>query len=205
MKKIITSVILIFALLMSFASCDFLDILGGGDKTEEANIYTTLNEFTKLPYRKVTLSTVVKTGDTELTAQYVLKKTTVTYAIEQMSQLPTDGVLDNVPTTDKTVLSGTATIKDGKVIALDGAEVNLPQYDELKGAFNFEESFFKNVEETSTSFSADVVSPDKFLNTAKKIENLKIEVKYNTKAITLIVLTYNTANSTVTSTYMFET
>ena len=203
MKKIIISFILIFALLMSFASCDFLGSIGGG-KTEETNIYTTLNDLTKVSYRKITLSTVVKTGDTELTAQYVLKKTTVTYAIEQMSTLPTDGVLDNVPATSKTVLNGTATIKDGKVVAIDGAEVNLPKYDELKGAFNFEESYFKNAKETSTTFSADVISPEKFLNTTKKIENMKIEVKYNANAITLIVLTYNTANSTVTTTYMFE-
>lgn len=198
MKKIIISFILIFALLMSFAACNI------GGKTDEETVYTTLSELAKVPYSQVALSTVIKTADAELTAQYVLTKTTVTYAIEQMSKLPTDGVLNNTPATSKTVLSGTATVENGKVIALDGTSVELPEYDELKGEFNFKESFFKNVTEAGNKFSADVNNPEKFLNTTKKVENMKIEVEYTSDAITKIVLTYNTENATVTSTYAFS-
>ena len=202
MKKIITSFILIFALLMSFAACN-----NGGSKNEqtsEDNVYSTLNKLAKKDYSKIELTTTVKTGDIELTAGYVLTDTSVTYVIEQMSQLPVDGVLDNISNSYKTVLRGTATVKDGKVLTLDGATVEIPAYDELKGAFNFKQNYFKDAKESSGKFSADVKSPAEFLGTTKTVENLKVEVEYQSKAITKLTLTYNTANSTVTSVYSFE-
>lgn len=202
MKKIILSFVLIFSLLMSFSACK-----NGGskdDKTPEETVYSVLDRLAKNDYSEIELTTTVKNGDIELTAKYVLTDTSVTYVVEQMSMLPVDGVLDNVSATDKIVLSGTATVKDGTVLTLDGASVNMPEYDELKGAFNFKEDYFSNVKEDSGKFSADVISPADFLGTTKVLANLKVEVEYNSNAITKLTLVYKTANSTVTTVYLFK-
>lgn len=202
MKKIILSFVLIFSLLMSFAACN-----SGGSKddpTPEETVYNTLDRLAKNNYSEIKITTSVKTGDIELTANYILTDTNVTYSVEQMSMLPTDGVLDNVSAADKIVLSGTATVKDGAVLTLDGASVNLPAYDELKGAFNFKEDYFSNVKEEGGKFSADVSAPADFLGTAKLLSNLKIEVEYNSNAITKLTLVYTTANSAVTTVYLFK-
>jgi hypothetical protein len=118
--------------------------------------------------------------------------------------LPTDGKLDNISLEYKKTLTGTAVIENGNVTKFNGDSVNIPEYDELTGAFDFKESYFTSVKVTDSEFSADVISASKFLGTNKSVSNLKIEVKYNTSAIEKITLNYTTANSTVTTVYEFE-
>ena len=170
------------------------------DKT----VYEVLNDLSKQNYSKIELNITTLTGDIKLGAEYILTKNKVSYAVEQLNMLPTDGKLDGLSPEYKTTLRGTAVIENGKVTKFDGDKVSIPEYDELTGAFDFKESYFKKVEATDGEFSADVVSASKFLGTSKKVSDLKVEVKYNTAAIEKITLTYKTANSNVTTVYEFE-
>ncbi len=170
----------------------------------EKTVYDVLNGLTKQNYGKIKLNITTVTGDIRLNAQYVLTSGDVSYSVEQLNLLPTDGNFANISPEYKTTLKGTALIENGKITKIDGDAVNIPEYDELKGAFDFKESYFADVKISNGEFSADVTSVSKFIGTDKNISGLKIEVEYNDSAFEKITLTYKTANSTVTTVYEFQ-
>ena len=199
MKKIIISIFLILAILVTFVACD--------DKSDEPGPKTTydiLNELASQSYSKVKLNISSVTGDIELKASYTLTGSEVSYSVEQLSLLPSDGNMENVSSDYKVTLSGTAVIENGKVIKLDGEAVSIPSYDELKGAFKFRESNFKNVQTENGKLKAEVISSSEFLGIDRTISNMKITVEYSDLALQKITITYNTVNSAVTTTYEFE-
>jgi hypothetical protein len=163
-----------------------------------------LQGLSKQNYGKIKLNITTLTGDIQLNAEYILTSSDVSYSVEQLNMLPTGGKLDNLSPEYKKILTGTAAIENGKVTKFNGDSVNLPEYDELTGTFDFKETYFKNIKTDDGEFSADVISASKFLGTNKSVSNLKIEVKYNNSALKKIILTYKTANSTVTTVYEFE-
>lgn len=199
MKKLLF-VILVVALLMSFTACSF----GSGIPQEtEKTLYDKLNEFAEQTYREIVLEVTAITGDVVLYARYTLTAETVTYSIDRLNMLPTDGNLDGATPEWKTTVTGTATVENGTVKTLDGEAVELPSYEELKGTFTFKQEYFQNIETKSGSFSADVSSVAEFLGTEASISNVKIEVEYATQALKRITLTYQTEHSTVTTVYEF--
>ena len=225
MKKII-SIALIFALLMCFASCG-----GGKDTTTTARpndtttikpddttttvpnepdpppsetVYDVLNRLSKEKYQKVKLNITTVTEDITLKANYVLTASLVEYSIEQLNKLPVDGNFDGMSPNHKVTLTGTATIENGKVTKLDGAYVTLPNYDELKGSFNFGEDNFTGITTQSGKFTASVKSPSKLLGTEKNLTDMKITVEYSSTALKKITLSYKTSDSPVTTVYEFE-
>ena len=215
MKKIIISIILMLALLMSFVACDNGDSNGtpsNGNTTPpvtqpsdpEKTVYDVLNDFTKQSYKKIQLDITTLTGDIELKANYALTANKVDYSIEQLNLLPSDGNLDNISPDYKTTIQGAATIENGKVTKLDDEAVNLPEYDELKGAFDFKESYFKNVQVENGKFIADVANATAFIGTNKSISDMKIVVEYNDTTFQKVTITYKTSNSAVTTVYVFE-
>lgn len=220
MKKIIC-IALIFALLLCLASCG-----GGGGETTTVGaddttttttvkdnptppeptetVYDILNRLTKEKYQKVKLSITTVTGDITLKANYVLTASLVEYSIEQLNKLPIDGNFAGMSPDHKVTLTGTATIENGKVTKLDGADVTLPSYDELKGSFNFSEDNLTSVTTQSGKLTASVKSPSKLLGTEKNLTDMKITVEYSASALKKITLTYKTSDSTVTTVYEFE-
>jgi hypothetical protein len=211
MKKIIISVILMLALLMSFVACDKGDSLNGdttspGTQSSEPDktVYDVLNGFTNQSYKKIKLDITTLTGDIELNANYALSANKVDYSIEQLNFLPSDGNLENVSPDYKTTIQGSAIIENGKVTKLDDEAVNLPEYDELKGAFDFKESYFKNIQTESGKFTADVVNVSALIGTDKSISDMKIVAEYSDAAFQKMTITYKTSNSTITFVYVFE-
>jgi len=166
-------------------------------------IYEKLDSFADKDYQKIKLDITTVTGDVELSSSYTLTDSNVTYRIEQLNTLPTDGSLTGVSSSYKTDEIGTAKIVDGKVTRFDGKAVTLPSYDELKGSFSFEESNFKNAVNQTFSFSADVISPSSFYGSDVSVQNMKVKVEYTGSAFSRIIITYNTELSTVTVTYGF--
>lgn len=199
MKKMIISTVLVFALLIGFAACS-----KGDEPGAKKTVYDTLNALSEQSYSKIQLNITSLTGDIELKANYVLTANNVTYSIEQLNLLVPDGDLSDTSSDYKTTIQGTATVENGKVIKLDGETVDLPEYDELKGAFDFKESYFKNVQVENGKFSADVVSATAFLGTNQNLSNVKLIVAYQESGFEKITITYQTANSTVTVEYKFE-
>lgn len=215
MKKIIISIILMLTLLMSFVACDNGDSNGtpsNGNTTPpvtqpsdpEKTVYEVLNGLTNQSYKKIKLDITTLTGDIELKANYTLTANKVDYSIEQLNFLPSDGNLENVSPDYKTAIQGSAIIENGKVTKLDDEAVNLPEYDELKGAFDFKESYFKNIQTESGKFIADVVNASAFIGTDKSISDMKIIVEYNDTTFQKVTITYTTSNSSVTTVYGFE-
>ena len=215
MKKIIISIILMLALLMSFVACDNGDSNGtpsNGNTTPpvtqpsdpEKTVYEVLNGLTNQSYKKIKLDITTLTGDIELKANYTLTANKVDYSIEQLNFLPSDGNLENVSPDYKTTIQGSATIENGKVTKLDDEAVNLPEYDELKGAFDFKESYFKNIQTESGKVTADVVNVSAFIGTDKSISDMKIVAEYSDAAFQKMTITYKTSKSTITFVYVFE-
>jgi hypothetical protein len=203
------------ALLMSFVACDNGDSNGtpsNGNTTPpvtqpsdpEETVYEVLNDLSNQSYKKIKLDITTLTGDIELNANYTLSANKVDYSIEQLNFLPSDGNLENVSPDYKTTIQGSATIENGKVTKLDDEAVNLPEYDELKGAFDFKESYFKNIQTESGKFTADVVNASAFIGTDKSISDMKIIVEYNDTTFQKVTITYTTSNSSVTTIYGFE-
>jgi hypothetical protein len=203
------------ALLMSFVACDNGDSNGtpsNGNTTPpvtqpsdpEKTVYEVLNGLTNQSYNKIKLDITTLTGDIELKANYALSANKVDYSIEQLNFLPSDGNLENVSPDYKTTIQGSATIENGNVTSFDGEAVNLPEYDELKGAFDFKESYFKNIQTESGKFTADVVNASAFIGTDKSISDMKIIVEYNDTTFQKVTITYTTSNSSVTTVYGFE-
>ena len=217
MKKVLLSIVLLFAMIIAMVSCNqpnpepspqtttpgSQETTGGDIQETPKTVWEILQELSQKQYSKVELDIQTVTGNVELNANYILTNSNVNYSVEQLNLLPSDGDLTNISPEYKTRLSGTATIKNGKVEKFDGEVVNIPSYDELKGAFNFKESNFKNVKIESGKLTADVISASNFMGTSKNLSDLKIVVAYNDDALQKLEVTYNTTNSTVTTVYEF--
>ena len=217
MKKTLLSIVLLLAMLATFASCydpeppirpvgtttGSQQTTGGSPQEKPKTVWQTLQELSKKSYSKVKLDIKTVTGNVELNASYTLTSQKVTYSVEQLNLLPPDGDLTNISPDCKVTLSGTATIKNGKVDKLDGEAVTLPSYNELKGAFNFQQSYFKNVKTEKGKLTADVSSVSGFMGNSQNWSNMKIVVTYSDTALQKLEITYKTTNSTVTTVYEF--
>lgn len=212
MKKSIIALILFVALLICMTACSEAK---NSELTTDGNItaspsaavtettYDKLDYLTNLNYQQIRLTIVTVTGDIQLSANYILTQNYVSYSVEQLNMLPSNGNLTKIFPEYKTTHAGYARIVDGKVIELDGEGVTLPSYNELKGNFNFAESNFKNVTTQSNFLSADVVSASNFYGSRVSVQNMKVTIEYTEVALSKIVITYRTANSMVTTIYEF--
>ena len=211
MKKSIIALILSFVLLMCMTACSGSkdpEPTPGGDTTTPTpsvteTIFDKLDDFADLNYQQIKLTIVTVTGDIQLSANYTLTQSNVSYSVEQLNMLPSNGDLTGISPEYKTNHTGYAKIVDGKVTELDGEGVTLPSYDELKGHFSFAESNFKNVTTQGNSLSADVEIPSSFYGSTVNAQNMKVTVEYTETALSKIVITYQTTNSTVMTTYEF--
>ncbi len=215
MKKIIISIFLVLTILMTFIACDDKgdnhnkDSGSNSDQSAptpgtEKTTYDILNELVSKSYSKVKLNVSTVTGGVELNAVYTLTNSEIIYSVEQLNLFPSDGNIENISPDYKVTLTGSATIENGKVGKFNGEAVSLPSYDELKGSFNFHESNFKNVVIQDNSLLADVISPSEFYGSEVNVQNMKINIEYSETVLTKITITYQTANSNVTTIYEFK-
>ncbi len=191
MKKRFLAVIILLTMLLSFISCK-----------PKPTVYTSLNELCDVHYNEITVEVETETNGACLKAEYVLTSNQVTYEIEQLNMLPTDGDFSDI--SYKTLFSGTAEIQNGQVVKLDDVPVSLPSYDTLKGSFNFDEANFTDVITSDGQFDAKVVSPSSFMGATTDATDMSVTVEYSESAFVKITLSYRTAHSKVTTVYSFE-
>ena len=206
MKKIITSMILLLVLLICMTACSGLKDnkpTSGEDSTVEQTVYEQLDALTDVHYKKVKVRVVTITESIQLSANYVLTQDNVQYSIEQLNKLPSNGDITGVSPEYKSTITGSASVDNGEII-LDGVNVTLPTYEELKGSFNFDESNLKSVIIENNTLKADVASSSAFYGNEVHVENMKITVAYTQTALSKIIITYQTPYSSVTTTYEFE-
>ena len=215
MKKLLILLLLVCLASFSLASCKQEseeepntdagenapgDSDGQGDA--EKTVYDVLKGLSEKERETVKLDVCVRIDDITLNANYVVKKTSVTYSVERLN-LITGDVYD-LPDDFKSLLSGTAVVENGATVKVEGDEVSLPEYTELVGKFNYSESCFTDVTASDGRFSASVKSANDFLGVNSDAKNMKITVDYNEAAIEKITLTYDTESAKVTSVYVFE-
>ena len=206
MKKTVISVILSIALLILMTACTGMVTPtptppADDGQPEVQTVYELLTSLSEKSYRSVKLSVVTTTDAATLGANYVLTNKSVTYSIEQLNKLSLDGV--NSPEY-KTTVTGSADIENGKVVRLDGNDVRIPYYSELKGEFIFDEKNFENVCIEDGYFAADVISSSEFYGADVSVSDLKVEVEYSDTALIKLTLRYNTENSSVVTAYEFK-
>lgn len=208
MKKFIISLVLLLMIFACATACGKTPTPtptpGPGTQTDppaSASVYEVLNGLADKNYASVKLSVATVTGGIRLAANYALTQNQVTYSVEQICKLPTSGDFSNLPEDYKITLTGTAAVNGNKVV-LDGAEVSIPDYNELAGDFDFAKENFANVSEKSGSFAADVISPSAFCDAAG-VNDMKVLVAYSEAALNTVTVTYKTAISEVTATYEF--
>ena len=208
MKKIIVSAILLVALLVCKTGCSTSGGAqppsGGGNPPADQTVYEKLSELAAEEYKKVNLSIVTVTNGIELSAEYIMSGNIVLYSIEQLNLFSPDGDISELSPEYKARLVGSAVVSNGEIKMLDGENVTLPSYDELKGSFNFVESNFKNADVKENSLCAEIVSPSDFYGASVNVQNMTIDVEYSDLALVKMVITYQMDSSTVTTTYEFE-
>ncbi|MBQ7343727.1 MAG: hypothetical protein IJW53_03060 [Clostridia bacterium] len=226
MKKRLISILLILAVILSFASCkktppddtddqeqqgtgetpgeDKGEIPGGNTGEVTADVWETLQSLSEKKYSSVKLSIKTVTGNIELESDYTLMDSEVTYSVERLNLLPTDGNLGDASSSYKTTYTGVATVKDGKVETIAGEAVSIPSYDELKGSFNFREKNFEGVKDENGRFEANVLSPTDFLGSSVDMRDMRITVTYNNNSLQKLEITYVLKDSTVTTVYEFS-
>lgn len=222
MKKIILFVTLSIVLLMCLTACsgskdpeqkptapeettiETSTQAPNENPTVTKTVYELLDSLAKQDYSKIEIDVVTQSDFAQLCANYVLTQTDVTYSIEQLNLLPSDGNVENLPENYKTTVTGTALVKDGEIVEFDGDQrIAFPSYNVLKGGFHFDPSNFKDVVVQEDSFSASVISPSRFYGTDIDVEDLRIGVDYSQSAMQRITVTYQTKNAAVETVYTF--
>lgn len=172
MKK---SVLMITAAAACVAACGF----GACSCKKSGNSgYDKLNDMLNANYSQIAL-TVTDTFDDESTliSEYIIKysesEITVEYTVERFSSLSLDGTSDSF----KTVLTGTAVIKDGSVTG--GEEVGITA-SIANPKLNFKSSYFGQAYLTDTSLLAEVKEPSAFLGIAvSSCTDMKVNAKFS--------------------------
>lgn len=181
---------LLLSLLVCFTAC----------KEEPPTVYQTLDALLDAEVNAVTVDISTVTEGITLTAKYEITKTSVKYAVEQLSLLEGDAI----PEDYKITLTGTATVENGTVTKIDGDAVDIPAYDQLTGNFSIIEGNLSDVQTGEGTFKAKVISPAAFLGTEVDAEDMTVSITYTEATVTSITLTYKTATSTVTTVYTFN-
>ena len=202
MKKTLLSIVLIIAMVFCAVSCNKTETTPPTND-ESKTVWETLQKLSQKKYDEVILYINTVTGNIELNANYILTNSVVAYSVEKLNTIPSDGDLTDISPEYKTTISGTATIRDGKVNKIDGNSVDIPFYNELSGKFNFQESNFKNIKAEDGKVVADVASVSGFMGTSKNLSNMRIVVTYSDTALQRMEIRYNTANSEVVTVYEF--
>ena len=169
MKKLI--------LTIAAAGCAAACCLGACSCKKGGSRYDNLNKMLSADYSQICL-TVTNTidEDTSLKSEYKMiyfaSEIKVEYTVERFSSLSLGD-----PSTDlKTVLTGTAVIKDGEISG--GEEVGLTASIAYP-KFSFNGSYFNNADLTDSTLKADVSNPSAFLGVAVSCTDMKVSAQFS--------------------------
>ena len=205
MKRIL-SVLLLISLFACLVSCG-----GKGKPTTtqssapQKTVYETLSELAQKEYSRVCLDIDTTAAQMTLHSRFVFQAEKVSYAVEQMNKLPTDGNLENIPMADKHTVTGELSAQKGQDVFIEDLGIALPSYDRLASSFDFNESYFENAVIQSDSFCADVIAPADFLGISEEITSLGVQISFTASALTCVSLQYQTPSASVVMVYTFET
>ena len=194
MKK---SILVLLALVLVFP---FL-FMGCG----ETDTVKYLGKLAKKDYSEIALTETVTVGGDTLTSTVTVKNekkvSYIAYSVETLNEIS----FLETPTTDRTVKSGSVTVKKGKIIEQNGAEVENIDFPALSGVgMKFSDAFFADMVSEDGKFEARVTDPAGFLGkTDFSADNMRVTVLYG-EALDRITVTYKTRDGvSVTADYTF--
>lgn len=149
----------------------------GGCATEETPAnpaeYEELNAKLKLNYSQIVLTVTNEIDEkTVLNSEYTMKfsggTTTITYSVEQLSELSLDSTAS-----EKITLVGEAKVENGNVSYVSGDSANLDVLTAGAG-LNFKKEYFANIDLTGVYLDADVTNPGGFMGSALDCTEMKV-------------------------------
>lgn len=166
-------------------------------------VYDLLRELAKESYREVDVAISTTAEGITLHASYQLTATKVSYSVEQLAKLPTDGTADHLPENGKIILAGTVAAEKGKPTYIAEIDTTLPACDNIAGQFDYSEKHFNSITQSEGVFSATVNAPEAFLGADSQISHMEICITYTPDALSTLTLTYSTPTATVSVVYTF--
>ena len=200
MKKAIATLLASAMLMLLLTACVALT---PAEPPEQTSNLERIAELAAKSYSSITLDVTTVTDGVRLSASYTLTQDRVSYSIEKLNTVPTDGTAAGLSPSYKTTLTGEAVIENGVLKTLDGEAVDLPSYDELRGGFRFDESNFSGVVDAASSYKANIARPSDFFGASVEMIDPKITVKYTAEALSEIKITYRTDRASVETLYTF--
>ena len=193
MKKSIVLVISILAVVvLTFTACGV-----------DSDVCDELNAMIKMDYTlvKMDVSTTTQgvTLDSSFTSQSAVNGTTVVYSVEKLASITTDSNGNYVmPSKMIETKSGSATVKNGKIITQLGDPIDIPISSLTAATLNFKSNYFasskSSVEGTEKTLEATVSDIKGFTGNANfDGKNMTVQVKYNQK-LSVITIDYLSNN-----------
>ena len=166
--------------------------------------YDKIDEMHSEVGNKINISVITESRGVILNANYAVDGNKVSYTVEKLNMLPSDGDINKLPESMSTIYSGTAHVNEkGELVDdADGAVV-LPEGTSLLGNMNFSQENFKDGKRSPYGFEGSVASVKGFLGFEVDVNDMKVKVDYTDAGISSIILTYTKGEAKVTITYKF--
>ena len=193
MKKIITSIILLLVIALSFTSCELIEEKFGDP------LYKQLNTLANSEHDDYTVSVTITDKNTNtLNESYVVTtaengNTTIYYTVERLNKFIVNGNNITPPISYKQVLTGNAVVNNGNLFGLEGDDIDVDFTEFKLPTFNFSKDSLGNVVAEDNTLTADVISQSDFLGFTLTEGEAMLEVEFDDTAIHSITLTFKTA------------
>ena len=185
-------------------------LLAGGSyfAWQRDRLYRELNACFESEATRVALCVSVGEGDDALTGEYTLDRSgnseVLEYRYEQLCAFEMKNGQYVAPATRKETVEGSARISGGKLILLEGRQVNIPLDDLTLSRVQFVRSHFADVVSEEGLFEASVADPAGFAGVEEACEEMRVSMCYSEGRVDELVLSYrNGDGAPVVMTYRF--
>ena len=174
------------------------------DESENESVTALVERLLKEQYKKVTVDIRTVSYGFVLNSFYEITENSVTYQIEKLNSLPSDGNISDAIMDYKQTICGTATVKNGKLVDENGNEVDLPELGNAGVSFNLDADNITVTENSEGILSGSVKSAKDFLGTSTSATDMVFCITYSADRITGITLTYKLGNAQIQTVYTFK-
>ena len=205
MKKIITSIILLLVIALSFTSCELLEEKFGDP------LYNQLNTLANSEHGDYAINVTITDKNTnKLTENYTVTtaengNATINYTVERLNKFIINESTVTPPISYKQVLTGYAVVNGENLFELSGDNVDVDFTKLTLPTFKFSKNTLSNVVTEEGTLTADVISQNDFLGFTLTEGDVALKVEFDEAAIHTVTLTFETAaENNVTLVYTFN-
>jgi hypothetical protein len=203
MKRIIALTVTVLMALSLLCSCDFSSLGGAPNEKELAEACSDINKRISEKHEEVAVTVTVNEHGISLTSKYVIKNELITYTQERLNTLSPSLDLTDATADYKTVISGTATVKDGTVTHIDGEAVTVPETVQTCGEFKLDADDLKNATLENGVLDADIASLSDIFGIQADASDAHVTAEYGSDSLLRITVSYTKDGTSVTVVYEF--